>query len=348
MDTIQYEAMSDEQVTLKAINIFYDRYPEYEKRYGEKGRKRAYKDWMYHLSYLSSAINIQESNLFLDYVAWCKMFFKSIHFPEVYLIASFEILADIYEQDNSDYGRTAYQYLSKVLERFPSLPNEINPFIQENSELGVMAQQYLNSLLRGERNYAEKIIFDAIEKGIFVKDIYLKIFQPVQYEVGRLWQLNVINVAMEHFCTAATQNIIARLYSHIFTGQKGNKKLISTSVSGELHELGIRMVTDFFEMEGWDTYYLGANTPHDSIIAMIENVKPDIIAVSATIAFNVDRVRELIFKIRENVSYNDYRIIVGGYPFNKNEYLWETVGADSFAINAEDAILSAQKLIDVR
>lgn len=35
------------------------------------------------------------------------------------------------------------------------------------------------------------------------------------------------------------------------------------------HEIGMRMVADFFEMEGWDTYYLGANTPTRSILQTI-------------------------------------------------------------------------------
>ena len=43
--------------------------------------------------------------------------------------------------------------------------------------------------------------------------------------------------------------------------------MVATCIGGELHEIGIRMVADFFEMEGWDTYYLGANTPADAVVA---------------------------------------------------------------------------------
>jgi len=85
------------------------------------------------------------------------------------------------------------------------------------------------------------------EAGVPVKRIYLDVFQATQYEVGRLWQLNEVGVGEEHYCTAATQLIISQLYPQIFASEKGPNTLVATCVAGDLHELGARMVTDFFE-----------------------------------------------------------------------------------------------------
>ena len=63
-------------------------------------------------------------------------------------------------------------------------------------------------------------------------------------------------MAQEHYCTAATQLIMSQLYPYIFTTGKNGRVLVGTCVSGDLHEIGVRMVSDFFEMEGWDTFYL--------------------------------------------------------------------------------------------
>ena len=339
------DEMTDQQIAEKANQIFHNKYPEYSKKYKTRGKKKAYRDWLFHISYLKGAIDAAEPNLFVDYVIWCKKFFNSINFPEKYLLASFEILAEIYKKIDSDFGKKAHSFITKALQKFPSLPHESNSFVEGDSHLGVLAQRYLNSLLRKDLSTASKLINDAVDEGVSIKDIYLYVFQPAQYEVGRLWQNNTINVATEHYCTAATQNIISRLYPHIFSGQTSDKKIIATSVSGELHELGIRMVADFFEMEGWDTYYLGANTPHSSLISMINEVKPDIIAISATISYHISEVVELIKKIQKKADYHDYKIIVGGYPFNKNKHLWETVGADSFATDANQAVKEANKLL---
>ncbi|MBN2281115.1 MAG: cobalamin-dependent protein [Candidatus Marinimicrobia bacterium] len=335
----------DHEITMEAMEIFYERHPEYWERYGERGREKAYQDWLFHLSYLAAAINANEPNLFIDYLAWCKMFFKSINFPEKYLLESFEILLLIFDRNEPKYGTQAKNYLTTGLEKFNDLPDEINSFLDQDTELAVLAQQYLNSLLRGDRNVAANLIFDAIEHGIPIKKIYLQVFQPVQYEVGRLWHLNKINVAKEHYCTAVTQNIIARLYAHLFTGQKSDKKIIATCAPGELHELGIRMVADFFQMEGWDTYFLGANTPMESLIETLSEIRPDILALSATVAFNVNKLATIIDSIRNTDGISDIKVMVGGYPFIKNPDLWKTIGANAFAKDAQQAIEVADKLI---
>ncbi len=37
-------------------------------------------------------------------------------------------------------------------------------------------------------------------------------------------------------------------------------------VGGEVHEIGMRVVVDFFEIAGWDTYQLGVNAPGESVL----------------------------------------------------------------------------------
>ena len=105
------------------------------------------------------------------------------------------------------------------------------------------------------------MILQAVEQGSPVKDIYQRVFQPTQHEIGRLWQTNQISVAQEHYCTAATQLAMAQLYPYTFSAERSGRRLVAACVSGELHEIGARIVADLFEMAGWDTYYLGANTP---------------------------------------------------------------------------------------
>lgn len=338
--------IANDVIVNKAMDIFYKRHPSYHEKYGEAGRQRTYEDWHFHLSYLNSAIQSQIPNLFVDYLAWCKLFFYSINFPEKYILESFEILRDIFQDYPDETSQQAFEYLNLGINQFPNLPTEINSFIHEDSKLGVIAQQYLNSLLRRDRIPAFDLIFDAVKNNIYIKDIYLKIFQPVQLEVGRLWQMNQISVAMEHYCTASTQLVMSRLYPYLFTGEKGEKKLVATSVSGELHELGIRMVSDIFEMEGWDTYYLGANTPHNSIISTLEEVGADVLAISATIPFHIDQVSDLIKGVRKNPQTANIKILVGGYPFNQNADLWKVIGADGYASNAENAVETAKSFYE--
>ena len=151
----------------------------------------------------------------------------------------------------------------------------------------------------GERRIASQLVLDAVEQGTSIKDVYIHVFQRSQYEIGRLWQMNRITVAQEHYCTAATQLIMSQLYPYLFGTDRIGRRLVATCVGDELHELGMRMVADFFEMEGWDTYYVGANAPAESILQTVEERQADVLGISATMTFHVREVAALIALVRQ-------------------------------------------------
>jgi methanogenic corrinoid protein MtbC1 len=97
-------------------------------------------------------------------------------------------------------------------------------------------------------------------------------------------------------------------------------------------------------MEGWDTYFLGANMPPESILQTVEERQAHLLAISATMTYHVGRVRELIQMLREGVS-NPPRVLVGGYPFNMAAGLWQSLGADGSAPDAQGALLAAERLM---
>ncbi|MCC7573391.1 MAG: cobalamin-dependent protein [Candidatus Methanofastidiosum sp.] len=230
-------------------------------------------------------------------------------------------------------------------EGLPITERIVNEFEIEAGDFYDLAKIYLDALLRVQKDVAARIIIKSVEEGADVRDIYLHVFEPSQHEIGRLWQTNQISVAQEHFCTAATQMIMSQLYPYIFSSSKNGYKMIATCVEGELHEIGIRMMADLFEMEGWDTYYLGANTPTPSTIDTIKKLQPHLVAISASIHYNVGNVRKLVQTIHESDLISTTKVFVGGRPFILAPELWKKVGADACAPNALEAISLANKII---
>jgi methanogenic corrinoid protein MtbC1 len=214
--------------------------------------------------------------------------------------------------------------------------------------LSDLATRYLAALLKGERHVASQLILNALESGTSIKEIYLQVFQPTQHELGRLWQMNRLTVAQEHYCTAATQLIMSQLYPYIFRTERIGRRLVATCVGGELHEIGVRMVADFFEMEGWDTYYLGANAPLEAIVQATAERQADALAISATMTFHISAVAALIAGVRAAGAGSQVKILVGGRPFNQSGDLWQTVGADGWARDAQEAIAAANRLVEGR
>jgi methanogenic corrinoid protein MtbC1 len=325
----------------------YGQQPEQWAAYGDVGRDKSVRDAGYHLLYLAEAVAASDLSLFADYVSWVRTLFDGLGLDEDTMRRTLQCTRAVLDAALSPPERSIVDpYLEAGLQAARAVPPMPTPWISGDAPLSELARAYLDALLQGERRAASRMILDAVERGASIKDIYLYVFQPTQREVGRLWQLNQVSVAQEHYCTAATQLIMSQLYPRIFGGERCGRTLVATCVGGELHEIGVRMVADFFEMEGWDTYYMGANTPAEAILQAIDDRRADVLAISATMTFYVSAVAELVARVRERPGVRGGpRILVGGYPFLVAPDLWRQIGADGSARDAQDAVATADWLL---
>jgi len=326
--------------------LHFSHHPELEKKYGDKGRQKCYEDAVYHISYLEQSVRVSSSDLFYNYLDWARTMLKERGIPERDLVENITFLKEAIHQKLPDKdAKKLFAFIDIGLESLQSHPSRNKTFLKPGEPLVEEARTYLDLLLSGERKKAASLIEELVEKGQSIKEIYEHIFQKTQYEVGALWQNNKISVAHEHYCTAATQLIMSSLYPRIFSMVKNGKKLVACSVADELHEIGIRMVSDFFEIEGWDTHYLGANMPDEHLILFLKEEKPDILAISVTLPLYIERAAKLIEKVREDKRTGNIKIMVGGYPFRIVPDLWKKIGADASSGSAKEAIEIADKLL---
>ena len=316
--------------------------------YGERGRQVNLRDTISHLTYLAEAIEADDPLLFGEYLAWVKVLFANLNFPDHVLPTTLACIRQVLAEELPTAEKeAALKMLDAGSQNMDKTSLTLPSFIEGGAPLDVLARQFLDTLLQGDRRTAGQMILDAVQGGTSVKTIYMQVFQRTQREIGRLWQTNQIGVAEEHFCTAATQMIMSQLYPYIFTGERKDRRAVIACVGGELHEIGARMVADFLEMSGWDTYFLGANTPPHSILQTVMEHKADVLALSVTMTFHVSEVTSIISSLRAETRLTT-RVLVGGYPFNLSPGLWRKVGADGYAVDAETAVASAERLIAAR
>jgi MerR family transcriptional regulator, light-induced transcriptional regulator len=327
--------------------------------YGEKQKKmfltlsasqktRVLEDFRTHISYLQESLATRSGAIFFDYTCWSRAYNLQLHLPGDYLASEFTALNEVLSRElPPDYRSESDAIIRKSIREMEQCPNIIPSYIMAENPLAAIARSYLEALLTPDRDGARKIIDNAIDSGVAVRDIYQNVLQPVLRETGRLWQMGKVSVAKEHYVSASVQVLMARMHPHIIAAAGKNQKgktLVAACVENEFHEIGIRMVTDFFEMDGWDTYYIGANTPAPSLLEAVRERNADVVAISSTMASDIPRVHYLIRSLRADPVTKKAKIIVGGYPFAIVPGLWKQVGADAWAGNAEDAVAAANRL----
>jgi MerR family transcriptional regulator, light-induced transcriptional regulator len=199
-------------------------------------------------------------------------------------------------------------------------------------------REYLDAVRIGDRRRAMDVVEQARRQGADLAQLYLDVFQPALREVGQLWEQNEISVAEEHLATAITQSIMARLYTEAPLPNESGRSLVAACAEYERHEVGLRMLCDFLDLEGWTTTFLGASVPTNSLARMVCEKHPDVLAMSASLSPHITQLRHTIRAVKEACGNEPPIILVGGRVFHETPELAYAIGADMTAHDARDAV----------
>ena len=244
--------------------------------------------------------------------------FTAGHFPPEFAVSFFSVFNAVLLQElPGDYRKNAVAFGRKAAAALKSSSGE--PGFHRGPKHLSHGKPACSSkpFLRETRERSRAVVDNALAAGTPVKEVYTGIFQPVLRETGRLWQQDEASIAQEHYVTGVVRGLMEQLHDRIaVTGRKSPEKSVVTACVGEeLHEIGIRMVADFFTMDGWDVYSTGANTPAKSILEAVREQKAGVVALSITMPDRLPELSYLIRSLRADKETAKVKIIVGGYPF---------------------------------
>ncbi|KYC52519.1 MAG: B12 binding domain protein [Candidatus Methanofastidiosum methylothiophilum] len=173
--------------------------------------------------------------------------------------------------------------------------------------------EYLENLISGNRPRCREIVENLMAEEVDIKDLYINLFQTSMYQVGEMWESNQISVATEHLATSITESLMALIYPNIFSKEHIGKKAIISCIANEYHQIGARMVADIFEINGWDGYFLGANTPIKDLINYIDSKNPDIVCFSLSVYFNISELMLTLETVKSR--WPKLTVLLGGQAF---------------------------------
>jgi methanogenic corrinoid protein MtbC1 len=295
-----------------------------------------YRDIHFHVDHIAVAARYNSRELFDAYLQWLQNYLVPNICSQESLGASFQDIRNGLEQSLSHIENigTATDLCNRASDFFQAGHQGSH---QETPRLQGVALQFLNALLKNDRENAMEIVKSELNSGSTIQSIYENIFEKSQHEVGLLWQEKKISVVQEHYCTAATQYCMSMLYSKIFDAPQNGHTFVGCCVSNDLHELGMRMISDFFALEGFNSIYLGASCPTDAILDSLQKHKPKVVGISVALNNHILAAEKLIHKIRTEMKSRPI-ILVGGRPFFHAPHLFKTIGADHTAHSAAQAV----------
>jgi methanogenic corrinoid protein MtbC1 len=172
---------------------------------------------------------------------------------------------------------------------------------------------YFASLLAGDHRLCHTVVAGLLTAGVKIRELYVGLFQRSLYEVGEMWEHRRISVAVEHMASAITESLLTLVYPAIFSAEHSGKSVVISCVANEYHQIGSKMVADFFELNGWHGYFLGASTPEDDLLRMIDDKQPQLIGLSLSLSSNLPTLIETTEAITGR--WPESQILVGGQAF---------------------------------
>ncbi len=189
-----------------------------------------------------------------------------------------------------------------------------------------------------------KLCLSALEnKDVSVVELYQSILGPALNSIIEEYDLDQESLIWkEHVRSGIIRTIVECTYPYVIKerdglGNKSKGNVIIMCPQFEDHELGARMVSDFFTIAGYESTFIGANTPENTIIKAIETIRPNYVCISVTNHFNLVATKKTIERIKKDIDPK-IKFVLGGNAFASNPNMYKEVGGDMVLKDFQDIL----------
>ena len=307
--------------------------------------------WLRHLEglvlELAAAVDDGGKEHFAAKVAWAREAFETRGLDAGRLRSGIDELRAVLEESLDDeaakplkdYFEAARQELERSQQARPADEPPAPGSLEE------LALAYLADIRDGDASSAIRRVVGAIEDGRAEVPEVLNVAIPrALEEIGRLWHSGALNVAEEHFASLTTGRLIERVVLAAPQPEPLGRKVILTMAEGDAHDLGIRLVAALFELDGWHTICLGANTPAADFVIATRNFDADLAVIGATLNTQREAVARTIAALRQ--VRPGQRILVGGSAFHDLERRAQELGANACVRDSREAVRAGRALLE--
>ena len=173
-----------------------------------------------------------------------------------------------------------------------------------------LAMEFVELARVGNLNEAGKVISHADEVGLPLETQFGEVLTPALREIGDLWQQGVLPVAREKEISELSRELIVELTRRHATLEPVGQIIITACVEGELHELGVRMITGLLRARGFRVVFLGADVAPRFLLEAVAIYGPAVVLLSAKQLSARGALEETLAALQDFDS--SFEVIVGG------------------------------------
>lgn len=195
-----------------------------------------------------------------------------------------------------------------------------------------------------EEEQAKSLVQEAIDSGLDPVEILQEGVMGGLQRVGKKFETQEYFLPELIMAGDVSNACIDIITPHLPTSL-GTKKgvVVIGSTKGDIHDIGMNAVARQLQMSGFEVYNLGIDVPSMTFIDKAQEVKADIIGLSAFLTTTMAAFSDILNYLRDMGLRDKYRVIIGG-GVTTQEYA-TSIGADGWAPDAVKAVNLCEGLV---
>jgi methanogenic corrinoid protein MtbC1 len=188
--------------------------------------------------------------------------------------------------------------------------------------------------MRGQDG-ADELAARAIEAGVNPQDLLTNTMIVAMQRVGERFrnrQIFVPDVLMSAKAMSAAMQHLKPFFESNSLKRKG--KVVMGTVTGDLHDIGKRLVSMMIEGAGWEVIDLGTDVPANRFIEAIEQYPSCVVGLSALLTTTMENMRTTVQQIKSTSPKT--KVIIGGAPVTQE--FASAIGADAYSPDPQGAV----------
>lgn len=298
---------------------------------------------------LAESLDVDRPELLAHQVAWYRVALAHRGVADDYLPANLQAMRTSLQAElPAACHAVVDRHLAHALQRAREAPTDVPSWLEGDGPLRDEARRFLLAVLENRRRDAIELVTNLQAAGVGIDRLHDDLLTPVQREIGRMWLMAEIPIADEHYASRVVESCLDRLAALATPVPRRGHVVLTCAVGGDLHGLGVRLVAERFERNGFDVLDLGADMPSSDFAWLLQDRHVDLVALGATLVLHVGSARETIANLRAELGPACPPILVGGMPFSVVPDLHEVIGADAAATDPATAVARGEALLRAR
>ncbi len=209
-----------------------------------------------------------------------------------------------------------------------------------------LLQEIANCVINGKAPDTEKLVQQALDSNVPVKDILKQGLIAGMDVVGKKFKNNEFYVP-EVLIAARAMKTGMKLLKPRFaeSGVEPIAKLALGTVKGDLHDIGKNLVAMMLEGAGFEIIDLGVDVAPEKFAAAVKENNAQVIGMSALLTTTMLNMKSTMEALENDGLRNVVKIVIGGAPVTQGYA--DEIGADGYAADAATAVAVVKQLLNL-